>query len=872
MDRAVQMGLRAHRLYPLLSRIRDVCISAVVLVAGFPFFLVLGVVARLSTGASALFHQTRVGRDGRHFRVEKFRTLPPDAPGTGLNKEQSANTATPAGRLMRQAKLDELPQFWNVLKGDMSLVGPRPIIPDEYAGNETPLRLAVRPGLTGLWQLSRVREQPFDKNPEYDLFYLANRSIVFDMWLVWRTVLLILTGRETKIRLAARIWERNPAWRQLVPDRARSIPQRSGPLRSRIYLVATAAVSLLFVAPGIGVAVSAKSDLLDAQSAMVRARRATAQLETRTAVAELEIARLAFKRSDDKLSSWPTSVMALVPGLNNNLEVPRTFAAMGSSLVEAGRSGLDILATLPTEDGRIAPPLNGGVLELAPFVAAEVPARNLQIQLQESLRELNASPDRFLIPSVADARRRGIALLSEAKTEADTALGALFLVPRLFGADGPRTWVIGAENNAELRGRGGYIGSLGTLTAEAGRMELTDFQPTSNLPPLPADESVQQRIDPEYVEQYLALDGSGAWQNLLMSPDFPTGARMLLGSLEAAANMPADGLIALDPIALSYLLRATGPVEVPGIPEPLTSENIVEWSLNKVYFSSAGANDERRELLSEVATTVWDRLLAGPNLNAQAAAMALTQAMSERHLVLYSTHPEEQKVIEQLGIGGSVDSTDNDYLLLLGQNVAENKMDYYLTRDIDFTGVLQDDGSLDVSILTTVRNTAPVNTEIPGYVSGVRPDYEGRTRDFMALFVPARAEVRDFQKDGKTSIEFSSTLEQGKRRLGTYVDLAPGASQTFAYRYRVPDALTDGAYRLNVQNQATVTPDTLTIQIQLPERTTVTERKGFPSGTPLLWEGPLASDMELSARVQTPLGTRIFDKVTGFLRKPVAGG
>lgn len=871
MDRAIQMGLRANRLYPLLSRVRDVCISAVALLLCAPLFLVLGVAARRSTAASALFHQTRVGRDGRHFTVEKFRTLPADAPATGLNKEQSAKTATPTGRWMRQLKLDELPQFWNVLKGDMSLVGPRPIIPDEYAGEETPLRLAVRPGLTGLWQLSRVREQAFDKNPEYDLFYLANRSMFFDLWLLWRTVLLLVTGKETKIRLAARIWERNPSWRQLVPDRARSIPQRSGPLQSRIYLLAAAAGALLLTAPGVGVALSAKSDLLDAQAAMVAARRATAQLETQTAVAELERARVAFEKSGDKLSSWPPSVLALVPGLNNNLEVPRTFAAMGSSLVEAGASGLDILQTLPTDEGRLPPPLRGGILDLAPFAAAEVPARNLSTQLQTSLRELNATPSSFLLPSVADARSKGIALLSEAKQEADTALGALFLVPRLFGADGPRKWVIGAENNAELRGRGGYIGSFGTLSADSGRLSLTDFQPTEGLPPLPADDSLQERIDPEYVEQYLALDGSGAWQNLLMSPDFPTGARMFLGTLQVAAGIPADGLIALDPIALSYLLRATGPVEVPGMPEPLNAGNVVDWSLNKIYFASVGANDERRELLSVVASTVWNRLLTSPNLDAQATAKALTQALSERHLVLYSTHPEEQKVIEQLGIGGSVDSTDEDYLLLIGQNVAENKMDYYLTRDIDFTGVLRDDGSLDVTVLTTVTNTAPANIELPDYVSGVRSDFEGRTRDFMALFVPARAEVREFLKDGKPSEEFSSILEQGKRRLGTYADLVPGASRTFAYRYRVPDALSGGVYRLNVQNQATVTPDTLSIQVQLPDGSTAAEKKGFEGGNSLIWEGPVVSDLELSARIDTPVGKRIFDKVTGFLRKPVAG-
>lgn len=871
MDRAIQMGLRANRLYPLLARARDIIFSLLALLLLAPVFPLIGLGARRSTRGSALFHQVRVGRDGKHFVVEKFRTLSFEAP-SDVSKRDAEHLATPLGRFMRRFKLDELPQFWNVLKGDMSLVGPRPIIPAEYSGDEPPLRLAVRPGLTGLWQLSRVREQSFDENKEYDLFYLANRSIAFDLWLIWRTVLLIATGNETKIRLAAQLWERNPAWRQLVPARSRSIPARRGWLRSRTYLLAVTAAVLLACAPGIAVALSGKGDLLEAQNSLIDARRAATRLDAGTARAELETARRMFENADGKLSSWLTAGLRVIPGLNNNLEVPQSFARAGASMVEAGNSGLEILDRLPLQGGRVAASLEGGTLDLAPFAAAEGPARRLQAELDQAQKSLAETPSDFLLPSVANARSKGISTLADAKAEADIAAGAAFLIPRLFGSDGPRNWIIGAENNAELRGRGGYVGSLGTLSAANGELKLAQFQPTSGLPSLPQDPTLGGTVDSEYFEQYLDLGGTVAWQNLLMSPDFPTGADLMLANLQKVANMPADGLIALDPVALSYLLRATGPVDVPGIPEKLTSDNIVEWSLNKIYFFAEGEQDERKELLSVIASTVWGRLLTDPNLNAREVARALGQAFSERHLVIYSAHEDEQKVIEQLGIGGTVEQTGDDYLLLVGQNVAENKMDYYLSRDINYAGVLLDDGSMQVEVKTTVTHTAPAGTAFPEVVAGNRPDLPaGSARNYVSLFVPANAQLQEVLKGGTATRDFDNSVEQDKRRLSTDVEVAPGESQSVTYRYRIPDALFEGGYFLTVQNQATVRPDTLSIHIKPPEGAIITDRWGFDSGEELAWQGLLRSDLEFGAELESPVWARIMNRVTSTLRQPVTG-
>lgn len=186
-----------------LVRARDVSVSLLLLTLLAPLMALLALAARMSTGGSSLFWQTRVGEGGKSIRVAKFRTLLPDAP-CEVQKLEAEHLATRIGTLMRRSKLDELPQLWNVLKGEMTLVGPRPILSDEYGQRSHYDRLLVRPGLTGLWQVSPARGHRFDSHPEYDRFYLAHRGLVLDLWLMWRTIVLVSRGLETTLEQAER--------------------------------------------------------------------------------------------------------------------------------------------------------------------------------------------------------------------------------------------------------------------------------------------------------------------------------------------------------------------------------------------------------------------------------------------------------------------------------------------------------------------------------------------------------------------------------------------------------------------------------------------------------------------------------------------
>ncbi len=183
--------------YALAKRVFDVaCASFLIFVLG-PILLAIAFWVRLDSPGPALFVQTRVGKNGRHFKMFKFRSMRTDAPQYQNSPVDSADwRITRAGRFLRRASLDEIPQLFNVLLGDMSLVGPRPEMPFivECYADQHRQRLQVEAGITGLWQLSADRHFQIHENLQYDLYYIQNRNFVMDLAILIHTAFFALNG------------------------------------------------------------------------------------------------------------------------------------------------------------------------------------------------------------------------------------------------------------------------------------------------------------------------------------------------------------------------------------------------------------------------------------------------------------------------------------------------------------------------------------------------------------------------------------------------------------------------------------------------------------------------------------------------------
>lgn len=179
-----------HLAYRGTKRVFDIVVASAALVLSAPLWLVIAVAIRLESGSPVFFRQERVGLDGRRFVLFKFRSLRADTDPYQSSTTIGGHQATRLGRILRATTLDELPQLLNVLRGDMSLVGPRPEMPFLVEGytEVQARRLTVKPGITGVWQLSADRHgMEIHENIEFDLFYIAHRSFLLDLVILFET-------------------------------------------------------------------------------------------------------------------------------------------------------------------------------------------------------------------------------------------------------------------------------------------------------------------------------------------------------------------------------------------------------------------------------------------------------------------------------------------------------------------------------------------------------------------------------------------------------------------------------------------------------------------------------------------------------------
>ncbi|APQ76521.1 exopolysaccharide biosynthesis polyprenyl glycosylphosphotransferase [Clostridium botulinum] len=198
----IEKDIKSKKVQFVIKRFSDIILSLIGIIVLSPIYLILFLWIKLDSKGPALFKQVRVGKDNKDFVIYKFRTMVVDAEkkkkidleiediSNFVFQSKSDNRVTKAGKFLRKTSLDEIPQLFNVLKGNMTLVGPRPEIPDvvKHYPNEYNQRLLVTPGITGLAQVSGRGEIELGKTVYYDLTYIKNFSVWYDIKILFQTV------------------------------------------------------------------------------------------------------------------------------------------------------------------------------------------------------------------------------------------------------------------------------------------------------------------------------------------------------------------------------------------------------------------------------------------------------------------------------------------------------------------------------------------------------------------------------------------------------------------------------------------------------------------------------------------------------------
>ncbi|MHA7281114.1 DUF4012 domain-containing protein [Arthrobacter sp. MDT2-2] len=437
---------------------------------------------------------------------------------------------------------------------------------------------------------------------------------------------------------------------------------------------------------------------------------------------------------------------------------------------------------LTPSDGRVnVEPLAG----IAPTLASA--ANTIQL----SYDRLDGIDRTMLLPQVAGPLQQAVGELDDVRAPLNSASRAAQLLPAMMGADGPRNYLVLVQNSAEIRATGGISGALAVITADDGRIALTDQGSSSEMgkfdPPVEVD-AEQERIYSYRMGAYM--------QSVNLTPDFPTAARTARTMWEQRhEGSPIDGVIALDPVVLANILRATGPVQLGTFDDPevnallaetelptaLDSSNVVPTLLSDVY-----AQIEEPALQDEYFAAVAGKVfsaLAGGQGDSEQLVEALVTSSDQGRLYLWSAAPAEQELIARTGIAGAATGplAGGASFGVYFNDGTGAKMDYYVRRTVQLLRECSDDGYSQYTVQVSLTNTAPADaaTSLPGYVTGagafgVAP---GRVQTNTITYGPAQSLLQTARLDGN-NVPLGS-FGHGNRPVGVLTtELGPGETAT----------------------------------------------------------------------------------------------
>lgn len=648
--------------------------------------------------------------------------------------------------------------------------------------------------------------------------------------------------------------------REDVKERGASTGEAPATPRRRRWPLVLGLVVLLLLALAVPTALaardlaSARDELLAARTSVREGQRALRGFDLLEAHRQFESAETDFSSGADRLSGPLLRRVRGLPVVGPNVQTASALAEAGVLVAGGAADVAGVVAELPDGIRSLAP--QGGVVPVGRLQELAEPAARAVEYLAEAEALVRAAPQAGLVEEVADARAEFLDEIVEARGMADVATQLGEAMPKFFGASQPRRYLFVAQNPAEIRGTGGFMGAFATVTFDRGRPSFSEFDSIHDLQSFPV--SQVEAPNPDYAARYNRYGGAGFWPALNATPDFPSAATAMEQLWRKARGSDLDGVIAADPFALAELVRLAGPVEVPGFGTVETDE-VVEVVANEAY-GELGAGEGRKRVLGAIAVHALGGALSSGVEDPLSAARALIDASGDGHVLVHSADAEVQEALGILGVTGELLNPAGDYLSVIVNNTAANKVDYYMGRTVQYTVRLHEDGSAEATARVTFTNNAP-SEGLPKHVIGPNVDGlgAGDSRSLVSVFCTRRCDVTDAEpplgEDG-----FRRERELGHTVFTTSLDVASGEEKALELTWELPNiwAPDDGGglYRLTVQAQPTIRPTRYLVTVVAPDGMVISDAgdEMEMDGTEASWSGEVRGDRVFDV-VAAPDGT-----------------
>lgn len=479
---------------------------------------------------------------------------------------------------------------------------------------------------------------------------------------------------------------------------------------------------------------------------------------------------------------WRTA--EALPWLGPQLHAVSTVAAAVDDVASDALTPLaGVAAEFSVDDLR---PVDGRI-DLAAFTEIQDAAATGAAGLADAAASVANLDRSVLVAPVRDAVDDVSTLLDTSAQTTDALSRAVTLLPAMLGADGPRNYLVVFQNNAEWRSLGGIVGAMSVIHTDGGALSLAAQGSSSDF----------SRYDEPVIDLGPDLFGifgthPARWiQNVTQIPDFSLTGELAREMWLRQTGTAVDGVLSLDPVALSYLLQATGPVDLP-TGEQLTADNAVSLLLNEVYLRYERPADQDA-FFAAAAAAVFAKLSSGA-ADPGALVEALGRAGDERRLLMWSAIPDDQAVLAGTTLVGPLpldDATQRGFGVYLNDGTG-SKMDYYAdaetTLEWDTCAVGAGDAVTgDVTLTVTIANNAPADaaTSLPDYITGgggfgVEP---GIAKTIGYLYLPPGAELIAASMSDESG--FGGGFHEGRQVMSFSVELAPGQSATATLTVRL---------------------------------------------------------------------------------------
>jgi hypothetical protein len=349
------------------------------------------------------------------------------------------------------------------------------------------------------------------------------------------------------------------------------------------------------------------------------------------------------------------------------------------------------------------------------------------------------------------------------------------LSPILLGDNKPKQYLVAFQNTAEARGTGGILGAYAIVELNQGKITVIK---TGSNEALKWIDEIPIKMPNEFTSLYRS--DPAIWQNSNLSPHFPYGAQIWLALWKRQFGQSLDGVIAVDPSALSYMLKATGPITLPS-GKILTSENLVAQTLSAAYKEYEKDNAARKQYLVSIINATFKQLLEG-EFNKLQMARALQRGIIENRILVYSTESGVEKELAKTRLAGFMHTTPSNQYRVVVQNIDASKLDYYLDRDISIRSLSCGD-SAEVEVLVTVKNSLTSGVGLPAYVL-TRSDKSkpaeitpGQHRFLLFVYGPPQSKLISATRSSTTGSAGGMGEERTRPILVVDLDLPPSQEE-----------------------------------------------------------------------------------------------